>query len=315
MKQILIAACFALTRFLSAQVAAGHGTPINVYVHAGTGQLAVFDGYEPGELTSFAGSDIFSDSPGIGISSPLNGIVSGAPIQLNVLQGLLYWDGHDVTPTNETLILDWPDAGGTSPVEFYEVATDSGLQSGMVWGIYRPAGGNGGWDAHGDYALESASPDPGIYGVVLQLAAPNYVASEPFLVPLVYDPSSSYAATQVAIGIAELQQAVTPLPTADFDRNTFVNVADMQIWLDGYGNSPNAIQLQGDANDDGNISGDDFLDWQQQHEMQHELLRPASVSVPEPATTGMFVLAMFVWISTLRFNDFYTTCTTVGAIS
>lgn len=286
-KKSVLTPAILLACILCANEVAGHGTPINAYVHSATGQLAVFDGYEPGELESTEGSDIFTDAPGIGVSSPVNGIASGEPLRLNVVQGLLYWDGSEVASTVETLFIDWPDDGGTSPVEFYDVTAESGYQTGMLWGNYQPAGGTSGWDAHGDYALESAIPQPGIYGVVLQLDSPSYIASEPFLVPLIYDPLASFGASEVAAGIAKLEAAIIPLPSADFDRNTEVDARDFEVWLAAY-STDIASQVQGDASGDGLVAGDDFLIWQTKLSSHGGLAAGIDLrSVPEPGCTAL----------------------------
>ncbi len=274
---------------LSARNAGGHGVPVNTYVKTGSGQLAVFDGYEHGELESLGGSDIFTDAPGIGVSSNVNGIAVGTPLMVNVVEGLLYWDGTDVTHSAETLLIDWPDDGGTSDVETYAVTAESGYQTGMLWGVYLPPGGSGSWDAHADYALESANPPPGVYGVVLQLAAAEYVASDPFLVPLVYDPLAAFGASKVSEGISALQQAVTPLPTADFDRNALVDADDLSTWQVAFGTNE-AFQVQGDASGDGSVSGDDFLAWQTQR--SSVLTTRGIMAIPEPSCLALSVIAL-----------------------
>ncbi len=306
MKHFAIGLCLAASQAYYAYETHAHGTPINAYVQSTTGQLAVFDGYEPGVLESLGGSDIFTDAPGIGISSPVNGFQPDDLMYLNVVQGLLYWDGSAVVPTTETLAIDWPDDGGVSLVETYQVAAQSKYQTGMLWGKYRPPGGSGSWDAHGDYSLESANPASGIYGLVLQLAAPDHISSEPFLLPLVYDPSSSLGAVQVTGGIAELQQAILPLPTADFDRNTEVDTADLAIWATGFGTLINAFQVEGDATDDRAVTGEDFLAWQRQHSGVTPTPTVSSTTiVPEPTTLFLAVamsVALFAFHTSKNFN-------------
>ncbi len=281
----------AVTLAIFAGKASGHGTPINVHILPTTGQLAVFDGYDPGILESFGGSDIFTDEPGIGISSPFNGFQPGDELSLNVLQGLLFWNGADVVTTAETLTIEWPDDGGISPVESYLVSAQSAYQTGMLWGKYLPPGGNGSWDAHGDYSLGATNPAVGIYGLVLQITKPDSIASEPFLLPLVYDPASSLGAVKIIEGITDLQQSVLTLPTADFNRDTRVDATDLGIWEIGFGASSDAFQVQGDATSDGAITGEDFLAWQRQFsEVSQPNTAVSSTSVPEPATISLTIL-------------------------
>ncbi len=274
---------------LFARDAGGHGVPVNAYLKAGSGQLAVFDNYEHGVLESLGGSDIFTDAPGIGVNSTVNGIAVGTELMVNVFEGLLYWDGTDVTYSAETVLIDWPDDGGSSAVETYEVTAESGYQTGMLWGVYLPPGGTGSWDAHADYALESANPLPGVYGVVLQLAAAEYVASDPFLVPLLYDPLAEFGALETAEGISALQQAVAPLPTADFDRNALVDASDLSIWQESFG-MIEAFQVQGDASGDRAVTGEDFLAWQLQH--TSEPSTPGFVAIPEPNCLALGLIAL-----------------------
>ncbi len=302
MKHFVLALGLTVLQAFCAAKAYAHGTPINAYVHSTTGQLAVFDGYEPGVLESLGGSDIFADTPSIGISSLVNGFQTEDSLFLNVVQGLLYWDGSDVVATTETLAIDWPDDEGTSNVETYQVTAQSGYQTGMLWGVYRPPGGDGSWDAHGDYFLESTNPGTGIYGLVLQLAAPGYLTSEPFLLPLVYDPSSSLGAVQVAEGIAELQLAVLPLPTADFDRDTRVEAADLDIWAASFGTLSGAFQVEGDATADNTIDGGDFLAWQRQFSavVPSPTVSSAITIIPEPAT--LFLALAMGMLGAARFR-------------
>lgn len=291
MNSIYLSSFVAIALAMHGNKAAGHGTPINAYVHSSTGQLAVFDGYEPGELESTGGSDIFTDAPGIGVSSPVNGIAVGESLYLNVVEGLLFWDGSAVTETSEAIIIDWPDDGGTTAVDFYRVTANTGYQTGMLWGNYQPPGGTGSWDAHGDYALESTNPPAGIYGVALQLASPSHINSEPFLLPLMYDPLSAFSATDVATGIAELTAALTPLPTADFDRDSRVDAADLGIWQTHFATGSPATQVEGDATDDGIVAGNDFLAWQTQWSAAHTAAGSINTAlVPEPSTAAIAVM-------------------------
>ncbi len=303
MKSITLALGLAVSLAYFVSEAHAHGTPINAYVQSATGQLAVFDGYEPGELESLGGSDIFTDAPGIGISSLVNGFQPDDLLHLDVVQGLLYWDGLSVVPATATLAIDWPDDGGTSLVETYQVTDQSTYQTGMLWGKYRPPGGTGSWDAHGDYSLEAANPAVGIYGLVLQLAASGHIASEPFLLPLVYDPSSGFGAIQVAEGIAALQQAVQPLPTADFDRSTRVDAVDLGIWQTGYGTLSGAFLVEGDATENEAIAGDDFLAWQRQFS---GAVPPTALTnlnaIPEPATLLLAIVLGIVYFAFFRFQ-------------
>ncbi len=297
MKYLTIGLWLAVSQALCISETQAHGTPINSKVLTDSGQLAVINGYGHGVLESFGGSDIFTDAPAIGISSTFNGFQPDDLLFLNVVQGLLFWDGAAVAPATETLAIDWPDEGGISNVETYHVTAQSNYQTGMLWGKYRPTDPVGNWDAHGDYTLGAVNPAVGVYGLVLQLTAPGYIASEPFLLPLVYDPYFNLGAVKVTEGITELQQAVLPLPSADFDRDTKVDATDLAIWLAGFGILSDTFQVEGDATGDGAITGEDFLAWQRQSSGVSASFTVSFNSVPEPATLFLAITISFAHLT------------------
>ncbi len=281
--------CLLLLLFSCAKHVAGHDGSINVRVYNATNQLAVFDGYLAGNLESSEGSDIFTSDPGIGINSTVNGFPEQESLYLNVVQELLFWNGTEVTNTDENLTIDWPEREGQSPVETYSITAATGYQLGMRWGEYRPDR-FGGWDAHGDYALASSTPEIGIYGVVLQIAAPGFVSSEPFLVPLIYDPAGTMGPNEVVTGTAALIDKISPLPTADFDRNTVVDEADLAIWQGGWAISHGAALVHGDATGDGKTDGSDLLAWQRQ--LTPQLSNSLATFVPEPTSIWLLGVAV-----------------------
>jgi MYXO-CTERM domain-containing protein len=69
--------------------------------------------------------------------------------------------------------------------------------------------------------------------------------------------NSVYTANALLLSVSA---AVAHAP-ADFNRDGYVNAADLAIWRQGVGLT-NATQLQGDANGDGSVNGADFLVWQ-----------------------------------------------------
>ena len=296
MKYAFYVICAAGLFAIGADQVVGHGTSINAYVQSATNQIAVFSGYEPGLLESIGLSDILSDTPGIGISSTVNGFTSGDQLFLNVMQPLLIWEESGLATTPHTVIVDWPDGGGTSDVEYYEVTSQSTYQTGMTWGTYLPFDGTGGWEAHGEFVLDAANPAVGIYGLVVQLVSPGYVSSEPFLVPLIYDPQSTIGAIKIAKGIDALEEAILDLPAADFNRDTLVDQRDLSVFEAGFGAIEEAHQVQGDATLNGTVSGDDFLAWQLQFSGTLASFNTLEVyRVPEPAT--FFLAALFGMVS------------------
>lgn len=85
----------------------------------------------------------------------------------------------------------------------------------------------------------------------------------------------------------------TALPTAlsgDFNLDSQVNALDASIWHEGYGGFPTggAFVVDGDANSNGRVLGDDFLYWQRD---QGTALANVA-GVPEPAALPLALLAL-----------------------
>ena len=82
---------------------------------------------------------------------------------------------------------------------------------------------------------------------------------------------------------AEILEAV---PAADFDFNGAVDAADRAIWQAAYGTTP-----QGDANNDGQSDGADFLEWQRGFALSAARAAASSsvTSVPEPAAAPLLL--------------------------
>jgi hypothetical protein len=88
---------------------------------------------------------------------------------------------------------------------------------------------------------------------------------------------------------------------ADFDENTVVNPADFARWQTGFGKAIDAVHLDGDANVDGDVDGEDFLTWQRQLGSHFPI-----VPVPESAGATLAILAFVILggrIATPRTNS------------
>lgn len=82
--------------------------------------------------------------------------------------------------------------------------------------------------------------------------------------------------------------AVPPAPTynpADFNKDTFVNAADLAQWKSAFG-----LNANGDANGDGATNGVDFLIWQRNFGATSAMA--ASSAVPEPAAAILSATAI-----------------------
>ena len=82
----------------------------------------------------------------------------------------------------------------------------------------------------------------------------------------------------------------TPMLTADFNGDTFVDGVDLNTWESSYGATSGVTQSMGDANSDGYIDGVDFLRWQKQYTGS----APTISAVPEPGAvcTALIVVAL-----------------------
>ena len=88
----------------------------------------------------------------------------------------------------------------------------------------------------------------------------------------------------------------SPQPTnpADFNGDSLVNGADLNLWRTSFGQNANA-NADGDADSDGN----DLLAWQRQLGSP-SLATPAAIAVPAPASATM--LSLGGWALTVGFG-------------
>jgi hypothetical protein len=274
-------------------LAQAHPGAINLYINS-EGALAPLPGFDPGGFILFPGIELSSQTPTIGVSLPTNGVASGARLDLEISQGLLYWDGMSVITTPRSLRIEAPvlDNEGrivTGARQAYVVNAASRVQRGMTWGTYS---GNNAWESEGLYFLDSLAAPTGIYGLVFRMTSQSHLASDPFLVPFIYDPNNAWNLSQEDAAIALMRQHVRTA-TGDVDRdgdfdcedlNAFssaiasgsastafdlnsdgvVNLSDLTTWLADAG-SANLISgpsyIRGDANLDGVVDGSDFGIW------------------------------------------------------
>ena len=91
--------------------------------------------------------------------------------------------------------------------------------------------------------------------------------------------------------LAAYASLLLPVKPGDFDQDVDVDVDDFLLWHEGYGIDEGATLVDGDANGDEDIDGDDFLVWQANFDVAPAA---AAVSVPEPGSGVLFVLASCV---------------------
>ena len=87
---------------------------------------------------------------------------------------------------------------------------------------------------------------------------------------------TGWGISTIAGGSFSYQRAVIA-PSADFDRNGFIDGQDFLVWQSNFGSS-DALQTEGDANFDGVVAADDLSIWQ----TAYGNLLPISRAVPEP---------------------------------
>ncbi len=89
----------------------------------------------------------------------------------------------------------------------------------------------------------------------------------------------------------------TPTFGADFDGDGDVDNADLTNWQTGYGIASSAGHLDGDANSDRIVDGNDFLIWQQQF---GNGVPPLAVSQSVPEPTSLLLLSIGVFTVRVR---------------
>jgi hypothetical protein len=96
--------------------------------------------------------------------------------------------------------------------------------------------------------------------------------------------------------------AAPPLAAADFNSSGAVNSADLELWRTGFGKDASAVRVDGNADADGDVDGNDFLVWQRQVTTPNAA-GAASLSasaVPEPGAAGMALVALAALLGRVR---------------
>jgi len=92
-----------------------------------------------------------------------------------------------------------------------------------------------------------------------------------------------------AFGGGEIRGFLLPDPKADFNHDGVVNGDDLAIWSEAF----DVRNAEGDANDDEDSEGSDFLIWQRQVSAVAGLGGSPAIPVPEPSCAQIFaVLAL-----------------------
>lgn len=202
------------------------------------------------------------------------------------ISGILHTNdgGHTWTPQGVTKTAYLYDVEFVSAAEGWAVG---GYQGGAVGEILHTSDGGQNW----------ASQSPGSIGLLNAVEFENssvgWAVGGSGTILKTTDGGLSWVAQVSGTNqnLNDIVMAVAPpFDSADFNQDRRVNDADFSIWIDGFGDTEQAGNSQGDADGDADVDGTDFLLWQQQFTMTCPSVAP-SVSVPEPAT-----LALTVWV-------------------
>jgi len=225
--------------------ARGHGVPILLSANAQHHLLTDHSSYES-RFELVANTVLTTTLPGYAIENPDRGIPGGTLLELKVVRELLYWN-QKVLPASGTLTFDNPEGNG-----FYDVSRMTGPQQGLPLNVYDPRVG---WHTHGDYTLEPAWVPKGVYGLVLQVAAPGFTDTDPFLIAF----NHGMPAADFLTGKATLEALALATMPGDFDRNRQLDLADINLLL---GNVADQVYMTSyDLTGDGLVNQDDIREW------------------------------------------------------
>ena len=265
--------------FFDTAQACAHGSPIYVSVNTATNQVEVSGSFDDAVI----GGSLDSDIPGIGVASENSGIAAGKTIRLRISQGLLFSNSESLQPTTASVTI----LSAQFPQSLVVTQT-SGIQEHLDWAVY-PANAGILWDLDGLFELSPVSAAQGVYGLVAQVLLDGAIDSEPFLIPVLHNPTDAENSKAI------LRQSVLFPSSADFTRDWHVDAEDLAVWKTHFGLSSQAsTKIFGDADDDLDVDGADFLRWQREFDGTPSAPNPQSLPVPEPASALLLCIAFFI---------------------
>jgi len=105
-----------------------------------------------------------------------------------------------------------------------------------------------------------------------------------------------YSKTLTQLEALALFEANAPpvFAASDFNENGFVNDGDLALWETGFGQFNTSVaKIDGDANRDQRVNGEDFLRWQRQYTGAGSPLSAAVAgAVPEPSTSLLLLVGL-----------------------
>jgi len=265
----------------SSAVAQGHAADVHPSIVEGkltTNHSVYADAFD--DVNGF----LFTENPGFETGD--GALQDGDQLGFAVVDRLWFWNGETLAePPVDTAVsisrgpLSVTVDGASEPQPGFTLATAAG--AGFI-------------HVHPSYTLETSEAVAGVYGLVLQLTAPQYEASDPFVVALGYFGSSltaeQYNAGVAAIGLAALQP---PLP-GDANLDGKVDLSDFGILKQNFGTGTGTGRAQGDFNADGQVDLSDF------GILKENFGRAGAAAVPEPTTLSLITLAVSLFAFTMR---------------
>ncbi|MEM7312304.1 MAG: hypothetical protein AAF497_04050 [Planctomycetota bacterium] len=249
-----------LALLLAPLAVCAHEAPINLFVDAETNRLFTLQNFAPGRLTVQDDGEISTTTPGLGVSLLSNGVVVGSDIIIDAMPGLYYFNGSTFESTLESMRWFPPEAdnlgnptGSTGELVFSE---SSGAQYGMPWATYINSFF---WEADGTHVLSGEVPAPGIVGVVIRVRSSLHLASEPFVVPFVYDPDVVWSFTEQQDAVEAIRLSVVPTMPGDFDGDLDMDCNDVDALVSRIVDESNDLDF--DLNGDELVTNEDLDAW------------------------------------------------------
>lgn len=179
-------------------------------------------------------------------------------------------DGARVAPNNATF---WNAVFPESTISFTELGTRTPIS------LQTPAQGEQPWVWTGTTSGGTKSPSNSL-GASFPVAAvaPNSGAGPYAWIGLATSAANDAHALYGMSGVL----TVPSFQAADFEEDHDVDGMDLDRWRANMGLAIGAMHMQGDADGDGAVDGDDLLVWQQQLNVAL-VADPAATSVPEPS--------------------------------
>jgi PEP-CTERM motif len=303
-----------LSLVIAANVALGHGIPIEVGVDGGGLVVAngcsgvpsgACAGYAPMVFADGSADALLDDTalPGFTLTDEpgfdLNGVAAGSGLYLNVLAlpvvgstpavNRLLWHWHlDANPQNSRVMVDPAGESLMISSNFADITLpQTGAPLPPSLEIAEPTADEvaAGHNHFLTYVLGNPSPngaDIGAYGFFARLTSPSYAPTEPFLVILNngLDAGTLLTAAQAINAAAGIG--------GDYNGNGIVDAADYTVWRDKLGTM---TSLPNDTTP-GSVTQADYDVWKSDFGSHSGSGAGANAAIPEPATLLLLLVGI-----------------------